>query len=210
MSHNVIDLFCGCGGFSLGFHQAGFRICLGVDSWSDATVTYAKNFPDAVTLNEDITKITEIEILEALNKSIDEIDVIIGGPPCQGFSVSGKRSEDDPRNELYKSFVRIVDFIKPKIFVLENVPGLARLWGGKVLENVIADFSSIGFDVKHEILSADCYGIPQQRRRVFFVGINQSKVRKTKGFTFPLRTHGNGTNADLLTCKFLRSAPRSS
>ena len=197
----MIDLFCGCGGFSLGFQQAGFRVCLGVDSWGDAIATFKKNFPDTVVLSEDITNVTGMEILEMLQMSCKEIDVIIGGPPCQGFSVSGKRSEDDPRNDLYKSFVRIVEFIRPKIFVLENVPGLARLWGGKVLECVLADFSALGYDVNHEILSADFYGVPQQRRRVFFVGINQNNVRNTRKFIFPPKTHGNETGLDLLTCE---------
>ena len=199
--YNVIDLFCGCGGFSLGFQQAGFQVQLGVDLWADATTTFKKNFPDSVALNEDIKNVSGKAIVEMLQVAKDEIDVIVGGPPCQGFSVSGKRNENDPRNELYKSFVRIVGSIMPKIFIMENVPGLARLFNGKALESVIADFSELGYDVKHEILSANFYGVPQQRRRVFFVGINRKKIMNTQTFIFPEKTMGNGTGVEMLTCE---------
>lgn len=199
--YNIIDLFCGCGGFSLGFQQAGFQVQLGIDLWADATVTYKKNFPNALGLNEDIKNVSADMMLNLLQMSGDEIDVIIGGPPCQGFSLSGKRNEDDPRNELYKSFVSIVGSIQPKIFVMENVPGLVRLFDGKALESVLADFSALGYEVKYEILSSDFYGVPQHRRRVFFVGINRSKVKNATEFIFPPKTHGNGTGSALLTCK---------
>ena len=96
----AIDLFCGCGGFSYGFQQAGFDMVLGIDMWKDATVTYQHNFPNACVINDDITNISEDDILSRLGMNADDIDVIIGGPPCQGFSVSGKRMIDDPRNKL--------------------------------------------------------------------------------------------------------------
>ena len=168
---NVIDLFCGCGGFSKGFEEAGFNICFGIDMWKDATVTYQHNFSNAVVLNEDITKISGEDILKMCSLQATEVDVIIGGPPCQGFSVSGKRMIDDERNRLYKSYVNIVSIIKPKAFVMENVPGLVRLFKGKVAEQVKEDFTNIGYSVQMKILSADNYGVPQQRKRVFFVGI---------------------------------------
>jgi len=194
--YNLIDLFCGCGGFSFGFLQAGFNVRLGVDIWADATITYKHNIPAASVLNEDITGVTGKKIIETLALEKEEIDIIIGGPPCQGFSISGKRNENDPRNELYKSFVRIVGEIKPKIFVLENVPGLVRLFNGKAIENVLADFSALGYKVTYEILSADNYGVPQHRRRVFLVGINTKKIKKTSHFVFPKHT-----NTPPLTCK---------
>ena len=172
----AIDLFCGCGGFSYGFQQAGFDMALGIDMWKDATVTYRHNFPNACVINEDITSISSDDILSKINMSADDIDVIIGGPPCQGFSVSGKRMIDDPRNKLYKSFVGLVDQIRPKVFVMENVPGLIRLFGGKVKEQVLYDFSSLGYRVKVQQLSSDDYGVPQQRKREFFVGVNEKKI----------------------------------
>ncbi len=199
----LIDLFCGCGGFSKGFENAGFDIALGIDSWKDATVTYQQNFPKAVALNQDITTVTGKELLNQLkNISAEDIDVIIGGPPCQGFSLSGKRMLDDPRNKLYKSFVEIVDEIKPKVFVMENVPGLIRLFDGKVKDEIIKDFSALGYNVEMQLLSADNFGVPQQRKRVFFVGLNKEKIHNTKVFTFPLPTHGIGqTSPTPITCK---------
>ena len=104
---NVIDLFCGCGGFSYGFMQAGFNILLGIDSWNDAIVTYLKNHPHSKAINEDITKVTPQQLIEASGVTAKDVDVIIGGPPCQGFSISGKRLIDDPRNKLNKSFVEM-------------------------------------------------------------------------------------------------------
>ena len=196
----AIDLFCGCGGFSYGFQQAGFDMALGIDMWKDATVTYKHNFPNACVINEDITSISSDDILSKLNMSADDIDVIIGGPPCQGFSVSGKRMIDDPRNKLYKSFVGLVDEIRPKVFVMENVPGLIRLFGGKVKEQVLYDFSSLGYRVKVQQLSSDDYGVPQQRKRVFFVGVNEKKIPSNVKFEFPKAEYGDGKKP-YITCK---------
>lgn len=196
----AIDLFCGCGGFSYGFQQAGFKMALGIDMWKDATITYKHNFPEANVINEDITLVDAKTIMEKAGCKEGEIDVIIGGPPCQGFSVSGKRMIDDPRNKLYKSFVSLVEQIQPKVFVMENVPGLIRLFGGKVKEEVLSDFSAIGYRVKVQQLSSDDYGVPQQRKRVFFVGINEKIFKEEIEFTFPEPTHGVGLE-DVITCK---------
>ncbi len=195
----VFDLFCGCGGFSKGFQSAGFDIELGIDIWQDAITTYKHNFPSAITITEDISYLNGNDLLYRTNLSADEIDVIIGGPPCQGFSLSGKRVIDDPRNILYKSFVRIVSDIQPKIFVMENVPGLVKLFKGKVKEQVIEDFSSLGYEVTLEQLNACDYGVPQARKRVFFIGLNKSKIRNTEKFIFPVPTHGN--KIAYITCK---------
>lgn len=199
--HNVIDLFCGCGGFSKGFEEAGYNICFGIDMWNDATITYQKNFPNATVLNEDITKVNGKAILESTGLSANDIDVIIGGPPCQGFSVSGKRMIDDGRNKLYKSYVQIVSDIQPKAFVMENVPGLVRLFKGQVAEQVIEDFTAIGYSVQMKILSADNYGVPQQRKRVFFVGLRNDLVANGAEFVYPNPIRGTGTNIPVWTCK---------
>ena len=198
---NVIDLFCGCGGFSKGFEEAGFNICFGIDMWKDATVTYQHNFSNAVVLNEDITKISGEDILKMCSLQATEVDVIIGGPPCQGFSVSGKRMIDDERNRLYKSYVNIVSIIKPKAFVMENVPGLVRLFKGKVAEQVKEDFTNIGYSVQMKILSADNYGVPQQRKRVFFVGIRKDLSEKGIKYFYPEPIMGEGTGINSWTCK---------
>lgn len=196
----AIDLFCGCGGFSYGFQQAGFEMALGIDMWKDATITYKHNFPGANVINEDITLIDAETILSKAGCKKGESDVIIGGPPCQGFSVSGKRMIDDPRNKLYKSFVSIVEQLQPKVFVMENVPGLIRLFGGKVKEEVLSDFSAIGYRVKVQQLSSDDYGVPQQRKRVFFVGLNKNVFDEDIEFSFPKPTHGVGLK-NVITCK---------
>lgn len=199
--YNVIDLFCGCGGFSKGFEEAGFNVRFGIDLWNDATITYKKNFPNAVVLNEDIQKVSGKQILEMCGMSEGDVDVIIGGPPCQGFSVSGKRMIDDERNKLYKSFVELVAEIKPKMFVMENVPGLIRLFNGQVGEQVVEDFTNIGYTVKHRILSADNYGVPQQRRRVFFVGVNNEKFSNPDCYVYPTAFTGIGDLIPAITSK---------
>lgn len=199
--YNVIDLFCGCGGFSKGFQQAGFDIRLGVDMWKDATITYKHNFPSAVVLNEDIVNISGEDILNKAGIQKDEVDVIIGGPPCQGFSVSGKRMIDDERNKLYKSFVELLYVLKPKVFVMENVPGLVRLFKGQIAEQVIKDFTSVGYKVQMKILSADNYGVPQQRKRVFFVGLNENVFKNKVVYEYPIPFMGVGTNVPAWTCK---------
>lgn len=198
---NVIDLFCGCGGFSKGFELAGFNIKFGIDLWEDAIETYHYNFPGAVVLNEDITKVGGEDILRRSGLKEKNVDVIIGGPPYQGFSVSGKRLIDDERNKLYKNFVRIVSEIKPKVFIMENVPGLVRLFDGVFGTQIIEDFSSIGYKVKMDILSSDNYGVPQKRTRVFFVGIKGTYFSHETEYKFPLPTHGENTKLPFVTCE---------
>lgn len=188
--YKLIDLFCGCGGFSKGFQQAGFDIVGGIDSWNDATLTFSKNFSESIVLNEDITHMTGNYISDKFGVKASNIDVIIGGPPCQGFSLSGKRLLEDPRNDLYKSFVRLVKELGPKIFVMENVPGLIGLFDGKVRDKVINDFSVLGYNVNFQILSSERYGVPQIRKRVFFVGLKKNHFGKDIFFNFPQTTHG--------------------
>jgi len=188
-NYKVIDLFCGCGGFSKGFELAGFEISLGLDSWKDATVTYAHNFPNSHVIHEDIRDLDPSSVKS--NYGLNDIDVIIGGPPCQGFSLSGKRTISDPRNHLYKSFVKYVGYFQPKIFVMENVPGIVQLFDGKVKDKIINDFSDLGYNVVSHIHTAADYGVPQIRRRVFFVGISKSNSLNREYFTFPQKTHGD-------------------
>ena len=197
----MIDLFCGCGGFSKGFEQAGFNVRFGIDIWDEALVTYKHNFPKAVVLNDDITNVSGKQIVEMIGINSEEIDVIIGGPPCQGFSVSGKRMIDDERNILYKSFVEIVSELRPKVFVMENVPGLVRLFNGQIGSQVLEDFTTIGYKVKMQILSSDNYGVPQQRKRVFFVGLNSDAFSEKIEYEYPQPSMGNGTSIPAITCK---------
>lgn len=167
--YSVLDLFCGCGGLSLGFEMAGFKIQLAIDNWEDALVTYRHNHHDSDTLNGDLLNMNPKDVEEKYG--LHDISIIIGGPPCQGFSVAGKRIIDDERNELYKSFVRFVEYFKPKAFVMENVPNILSMGGGAIKDAIIRDFSSLGYTVSYKVLIASDYGVPQNRRRAIFVGM---------------------------------------
>lgn len=175
---NIIDLFCGCGGLSLGFENAGFNVLLGIDMWEDALVTYRHNHKNGNTLCADLASLPVEEVDKAINHK--KVDVIIGGPPCQGFSIAGKRIVDDDRNKLYKSFVRMVAYFKPKAFILENVPNILSIGDGAVREAIIKDFSELGYKVTYKVLLAADYGVPQNRRRAIFVGMLDGKE-----FVFP-------------------------
>lgn len=167
-TYNVIDLFCGCGGFSLGFERAGFNVLLGIDIWKDALSTYRYNHPRSIAIQADLSALSPEETLPILDGKT--VDIIIGGPPCQGFSVAGKRSVNDSRNKLYKSFVHFVSYFKPKAFVMENVPNILSIGGGVVRDSIIKDFSDLGYTLEYKVLMASDYGVPQNRRRAIFVG----------------------------------------
>ena len=176
-SHTIIDLFCGCGGLSIGFEMAGFEVKLAIDNWEDALVTYRYNHHDTDTLNADLLNLDPKDVEEKYN--IHDLSVIIGGPPCQGFSVAGKRIIDDDRNKLYKSFVRFVKHFQPKAFVMENVPNILSIGGGAIKDAIINDFTELGYTVSYKVLTASDYGVPQNRRRAIFVGL------RDKVFPFP-------------------------
>lgn len=167
---NVIDLFCGCGGLSYGFERAGYRILLGIDNDAKALETFELNHRGAKTICGDITQITYEKDIKPLTGE-QKIDVIIGGPPCQGMSLSGPRRFDDPRNKLYLSYIRLVEEIQPKAFVIENVPGLVGLFGGQIKDSIIEKFTDMGYSIRYRILCAADYGVPQNRKRVVFVGL---------------------------------------
>ncbi|MEQ2525143.1 DNA cytosine methyltransferase [Bacillaceae bacterium CLA-AA-H227] len=199
---NVIDLFSGCGGFSLGFEKAGYNVLLGIDIWKDALITFEKNHKDAKVLEGSLTEISGEKILKYINKDKSEIDVIVGGPPCQGFSVSGKRILEDPRNELYKSFVQVVDTIQPKVFVMENVPGLVRLFNGEAKDRILESLENIGYNVSYKILTASDYGVPQTRKRVFFVGLRKDLFDFPNDyFEFPTAEYGDSRKYPFITSK---------
>lgn len=176
--YNVLDLFCGCGGLSYGFESAGYNIVLGIDNDKKALETFELNHKGARSICGDITAIHSSEIDRAADGK--KIDIIIGGPPCQGMSLSGPRKFDDPRNKLYLSYIRLVEEIKPQAFVIENVPGLVSLFGGHIKDSIIKRLSSLGYTVSYKILCSADYGVPQSRRRVVFVGL------KNNTFEYPM------------------------
>lgn len=171
-SFNFIDLFSGCGGLSLGFEYAGFQSLLAIDFWQDALTTYAHNRISSNTLCADLSAIDPEQIKTIYN--IGTVDVIIGGPPCQGFSIAGKRIVDDERNKLYKSFVNFVRVFSPNAFVMENVPNILSIGDGVVRDSIIEDFNKLGYKVVYKILTASDYGVPQNRRRAIFVGLKDT------------------------------------
>ena len=171
--YTVLDLFCGCGGLSLGFEKAGYDVLLGIDIWEDALTTYRYNHKNSDVLCADLSILSPETVKEKIKG--EKVDVIIGGPPCQGFSVAGKRIIEDKRNELYKSFVRMVDYFKPKAFVLENVPNILTMGNGIIKDAILSDFESLGYTVVTKVLMASNYGVPQNRRRAIFVGMLDGK-----------------------------------
>ncbi|MCD8296597.1 MAG: DNA cytosine methyltransferase [Prevotella sp.] len=169
MQPTFIDLFSGCGGMSLGFEMAGFKSILAIDNWNDALITYAYNRKNPKTLCADLLNLSPYEVEKTISTNI--IDVIIGGPPCQGFSVAGKRVVEDERNKLYKSFVNMVRHFKPQGFVMENVPNILSIGNGIIKESILSDFSNLGYNVVCRVMLASDYGVPQNRRRAVFVGL---------------------------------------
>lgn len=180
--HTFIDLFSGAGGMSYGFEMSGFKPILAVDNWQDALDTYALNNPGIPTLCADLSSV-DIEAIAEKYK-LNGVDLIVGGPPCQGFSVAGKRIVDDVRNKLYKSFVGFVKVCKPKAFVMENVPNILSIGEGIVKESILSDFKALGYNVVYNILTASDYGVPQNRRRAIFVGLKKG----TFSFPTPFQT----------------------
>ena len=163
----VGDLFAGIGGMSQGFKMAGFDIAFAVEFDKDIAAAYKKNHKETDIYAEDITQID----VKKLHKKHPVIDVIIGGPPCQGFSQKGKRlSLDDPRNYLFQQYVRFVEEFQPKYFVLENVPNIITTSNGYFKDQIVAAFNRLGYEVTYGVLNAVDYGVPQDRHRAVFLG----------------------------------------
>ncbi|MBE5825218.1 MAG: DNA cytosine methyltransferase [Butyrivibrio sp.] len=167
--NNFIDLFSGAGGFLRGFMDAGLKPEFSVEVWEPAIQTHKRNYPDVPVWDRDIRTIKDSELEPYKGK----VDIIIGGPPCQGFSTIGKRLVKDPRNELVFEFIRFVDVIKPKVFLMENVKGLLSANNGLIKDAITAEFEAKGYNVIHQVVCAADYGVPQMRYRVLFLGIRK-------------------------------------
>jgi DNA (cytosine-5)-methyltransferase 1 len=165
LQYNFIDLFCGCGGLTQGFLQAGMNPVGSVEIVEVAANTHKLNFPSCKCFNGDIKDLSPSKYFG--NK---KIHLVIGGPPCQGFSVAGKRDPNDPRNKLFYEFVRVVDELKPWYVVLENVPGILTMKNGKVKDAIIREFTDIGYkNMSIAVLESANYGVPQFRPRAIFI-----------------------------------------
>ena len=187
-----LDLFAGAGGLSLGFDRAGLRQLLSIELEPAYCETYHINFPSHCILQQDLTQLSEQDLLHHLDNQ--RIDVIIGGPPCQGFSMAGKIGRtftDDPRNHLFKEFVRVVKIVQPRFFVMENVARLYTHNKGKTRIEIIRHFQEIGYTVECKILNAADFGVPQIRNRIVFIGRNdKGKIIFPKPFQTIYKTVG--------------------
>lgn len=191
----AVDLFSGAGGLSLGLVNAGFDILFGSDINGACALSHARNFPDIPFEQADIGKLTGRDILARTGLRKGDLDLLVGGPPCQGFSIIGQRELWDPRNGLFRHFLRIATDLRPRCVVIENVPGLATLSGGAVLGEIGRAFSDAGYRVDCAELLAAQYGVPQMRWRMFFIGwrIDQDCMGG-----FPLPTHGRRNIGELV------------
>lgn len=200
---NALDLFAGAGGMSTGMESAGINVVVAIEYIKQISETYKYNHPSTKMICGDIRCIKASDADDTFSEfqSVDSIfkkqgitcDIIFGGPPCQGFSMAGNRIRnktaflDDPRNMLFKEYVRMVEFIKPKVFVIENVPGILNYNDGAIYKEIIDLFYSLGYNVDAKILCAADYGVPQMRHRAVFIGnnigFNSNELFPTKSVT---------------------------
>lgn len=196
----VVSLFSGAGGLDLGFKKAGHNIIWANDLYEDAVATYRENIGNHIVC-EDICNIDPVQI--------PDCDIVIGGFPCQGFSVANmKRHIEDERNELYKQLIRIIKAKTPKFFLAENVKGLTNLAKGKVFEMILADFRKLGYNVQARVLNAADFGVPQTRQRVIIIGVRNDIDFE---YHYPLPTHDknekNGLKKWVSVSKALSNLP---
>jgi DNA (cytosine-5)-methyltransferase 1 len=166
---NIIDLFAGCGGFSCGFQKAGFDISVAVEFEKMIADSYAANHKNTKIIVDDIKNVDNDKVF-----SLGDADIIIGGPPCQGFSMAGARIRDgfieDSRNYLFKHYFNIVKIVKPKLFILENVKGILTLNNGEIFNEIKKSFENIGYSIQYKVIRVRDFGIPQARERVVVFG----------------------------------------
>ena len=181
---NYIDLFSGAGGMSLGFDQAGFNNIFSIDIEPKFCETYKANFPKHTLIQKDISALSNKEIKSLIENRV--IDVIIGGPPCQGFSMAGnigRKFIDDSRNQLFREFARIVEIVEPNYFVMENVARLFTHNKGETKKEIIELFKNMNYNVDCKVVNTAHFGIPQVRNRVLFIGNKVSNI-----IVFPTKT----------------------
>lgn len=169
--YKVLDLFCGCGGISEGFCLAGFEIVGGIDFNEDATKTFKHNFENARVHNIDITAFPNEQILEEYH----DVDIIVGGPPCQGFSTANRyqKEAEDPRNKLFFEYIRFVEQIHPKLIMIENVRGLLTRDKGYAINRIKEILGAEEYNIAYRVLDASDYGVPQNRKRAIIVGVRK-------------------------------------
>lgn len=187
MAYKVLDLFAGVGGLSYGFaHDENFNIVAANELLEPMAKAYSLNHPSVKMYNKDIKDFSLNDLTRDLGIKKGDIDIIVGGPPCQAYSTVGKRLIDDPRGKLFQEYYRILKEVHPQIFVFENVKGLLSMQGGDLIKTIISLFESIGYHMQMKVLNAADYGTPQIRERVILVG-----TLDTRPFEYPAPTHYN-------------------
>jgi DNA (cytosine-5)-methyltransferase 1 len=169
----VISTFAGCGGSSLGYQLAGFRELLAVEWDDNAVETFKLNFPDVPVYHGDIGTLTSEKCMELAGIKPFELDVLDGSPPCQGFSMAGKRKFDDPRNSLFKEYARLLKDLQPKAFVMENVTGMIKGYMKQAYLQIIKTLRECGYKAKGQVMNAMYYNVPQSRERVIIIGVRE-------------------------------------
>ena len=182
----VISMFAGGGGSSLGYKWAGYNELLAIDFDKNSCDTLRLNFPDLMVWQRDITEVTVKEILKECKIKIGELDILDGSPPCQGFSTAGKRNLNDSRNDLFKDFVRLINGLQPKVFVMENVSGMIKGGYKGKFNEIMQTLKDTGYNVKCKLMNAMWYEVPQSREGLFFIGVRKD-LNKESGFPKPLK-----------------------
>ena len=183
MKPTVISLFAGGGGSSLGYKLAGYKELLAIDFDKHAEKIFKLNFPTIKFWNRDITTVTSKEILEECKIKVGELDLLDGSPPCQGFSMAGKRKVSDKRNDLFKEYARILRELKPKVFIMENVSGMVKGQMKGIFIEAMKELKNCGYNVKCKRLNSMYYNVPQSRERLFFIGIRTDLIKNFEGWT---------------------------
>lgn len=187
MAYKVIDLFAGVGGLSYGFaHDKKFEILAANEILEPMAKAYSCNHPTVKMYNKDIKDFSLDDLTRDLGIKEGDIDIVVGGPPCQAYSTVGKRLIDDPRGKLFQEYYRILTELRPKLFVFENVKGLLSMQGGELIKTIISLFESIGYHIQMRLLNAADYGTPQIRERIILVGTLDARP-----FKYPKPTHYN-------------------
>ena len=172
-SFTVVSTFSGAGGSSLGYQLAGGKVLLAVEWDDNAVATYRLNFPDTPIYHGDIVKLSVDECCEKAGIKPGELDILDGSPPCQGFSTAGKRKFDDDRNQLFREFVRLLQGLQPRVFVMENVSGMVKGKMKLIFAECLRELKASGYRVKARVLNAMYFNVPQSRQRLIFVGVRE-------------------------------------
>jgi DNA (cytosine-5)-methyltransferase 1 len=198
MGFKVLDLFCGCGGLSTGFESAGFEVVGGNDFDDAALEAFQLNHPTAITWPGPIEDLSSARLLDDLSLRPGELDVLVGGPPCQGFSKNRARRHveglfvDDPRNYLFKEYLRVVEDLQPRAVVIENVPELLIKEDGRFAKEIASRLADMGYSMSSDVLNAADYGVPQRRRRAIVLAARQGVIK------LPDPTHSSDPSSDSL------------